>query len=224
MRLTNVSKRFGGVVAVKDISFSAVPAKSTRSWARTAREIDPDGHRIGRRAAGRRHYRDLRGDDRKARAAQAQHLGLAIVHQHPAVLPELTVAENMLLAVPADLRRGGGAEWVATQLRHVGSTVDPRTRMSEVDIAQRQLYELAKALAIEPKVLILDEPTAALTADLVELLFEKVRAAAARGAAVIYISHRLQEIRQIADRVTVMRDGEIGVPRRSRFRTRRSSA
>ena len=81
--------------------------------------------------------------------------------------------------------------------------------MSEVDIAQRQLYELAKALAIEPKVLILDEPTAALTADLVELLFEKVRAAAARGAAVIYISHRLQEIRQIADRVTVMRDGEI---------------
>jgi ribose transport system ATP-binding protein len=68
---------------------------------------------------------------------------------------------------------------------------------------------LRKRSRSSPKVLILDEPTAALTADLVEILFEKVRSAAARGAAVIYISHRLQEIRQIADRVTVMRDGQI---------------
>ncbi len=98
--------------------------------------------------------------------------------------------------------------------------------MSEVDIAQRQLYELAKALAIEPKVLILDEPTAALTADLVEILVREGRAAAARGAAIIYISHRLQEIRQIADRVTShagRRDqGRTRVS--TRFRTMRSSA
>jgi ribose transport system ATP-binding protein len=143
--------------------------------------------------------------------AQAQNLGLAIVHQHPAVLPELTVAENMLLAVPAGLRKGGGSgvDWVARQLQRVGCTVPPQRRMSEVDIAQRQLYELAKALAIEPRVLILDEPTAALTADLVEILFEKIRAAAAGGAAIVYISHRLQEIRQIADHLTVMRDGEV---------------
>jgi ABC-type sugar transport system ATPase subunit len=210
LRLTHVSKRYAGVVAVKDISFEAKrgqvhallaengAGKSTLMGIASG-VVRPDAGSV-----------EICGATIERLApAQAQHLGLAIVHQHPAVLPELTVAENMLLAVPAGLRRGGGAEWVAAQLRQVGSTIDPRMRMSEVDIAQRQLYELAKALAIEPKVLILDEPTAALTADLVEILFEKVRAAAARDAAVIYILHRLQEIRQIADRVTVMRDDEI---------------
>jgi ribose transport system ATP-binding protein len=210
LRLTRVSKRYGGVVAVKDISFGAKrgevhallgengAGKSTLMGIASG-VVRPDAGSV-----------EICGATIERLApAQARNLGLAIVHQHPAVLPELTVAENMLLAIPAGLRRGGGADWVAAQLRQVGSTVDPRTRMSEVDIAQRQLYELAKALAIQPEVLILDEPTAALTADLVELLFETVRATAARGAAVIYISHRLQEIRQIADQVTVMRDGEI---------------
>jgi ribose transport system ATP-binding protein len=126
-------------------------------------------------------------------------------------MPDLTVAENMLLAVPPHLRKGDGSnlEWVAGQLERVGCTVHPKTRMTEVDVAQRQLIELAKALAIEPRILVLDEPTAPLTVDLVDLLFEKIKAAAARGAAVIYISHRLQEVRQIAHRVTVMRDGEV---------------
>lgn len=142
---------------------------------------------------------------------EARRLGLALVHQHPAVLAELSVAENMLLAVQPNLRIGGRAslDWVASQLDRVGSTLSPRIRMGDVDIAQRQLFELAKALAIEPRVLILDEPTAALTADLVELLFDKVRQAATKGAAVVYISHRLPEVRQIAQRVTVMRDGEV---------------
>ena len=217
LRLTRVAKRYGAVTAVKDISFAA-----------RAGEVHA---LLGENGAGKSTLMGIASGVVRADAgaveicgttierltpAQAQSLGLAIVHQHPAVLPELTVAENMLLAIPLNLRQGGGSgvEWVANQLRRVGSTVHPRTRMSEVDIAQRQLYELAKALAIEPKVLILDEPTAALTADLVEDLFKKIRAAAARGAAVIYISHRLQEIRQIADRITVMRDGEIkGVSR-----------
>ena len=152
LRLTHVSKRYGGVVAVKDISFEAKRGEVHALLGENgAGKSTLMGIASGVVRPGRRLRRDLRRDDRKARPAQAQHLGLAIVHQHPAVLPELTVAENMLLAIPASLRRGGGAEWVAAQLRQVGSTVDPRTRMSEVDIAQRQLYELAKALAIEPE-------------------------------------------------------------------------
>jgi ribose transport system ATP-binding protein len=127
------------------------------------------------------------------------------------VLPDLTVAENLILAVPASVRRNSGSakDWVAEQLRRVGCAVHPATRMIDVGIAQRQLVELAKALAIEPKVLILDEPTAPLTADLVELLFEKIREAAARGAAIVYISHRLQEVRRVAQYATVMRDGAV---------------
>jgi ribose transport system ATP-binding protein len=212
LRLSHVWKRFGSVVAVKDISFSAMAGqvhallgengagKSTLMGIASG-NLRPDAGTI-----------EVCGETvERLTAGLAQDLGLAIVHQHPAVLPDLTVAENMLLAVPRHLRRGnqGGMDWVASQLERVGCMVHPGMRMSDVDIAQRQLFELAKALAIQPKILILDEPTAALTADLVDLLFEQVRAAAARGAAIVYITHRLQEVRQIADRVTVMRDGEV---------------
>jgi ribose transport system ATP-binding protein len=212
LRLTHVSKRYGGVVAVKDISFSAM-----------AGEVHA---LLGENGAGKSTLMGIASGDVRPDAgtveicgqaierltvAQAQTLGLAIVHQHPAVLPDLTVAENLILAVPRHLRAGEAStsEWVNKQLTRVGCTAHPNLRMSDVDIAQRQLIELAKALAIEPKVLILDEPTATLTSDLVELLFERIRAAAARGAAVVYISHRLQEVRQISQRVTVMRDGEV---------------
>ena len=212
LRLSHVSKSFGGVVAVNDVSFSALAGevhallgengagKSTLMGIASG-DVRPDqgvieigGEAIDRLTSG-----------------EAQRLGLAIVHQHPAVLPDLTVAENMLLAVPHNLRRTSGRsmDWVTSQLENVGCRVHPSARMADVGIAQRHLIELAKALAIEPKVLVLDEPTAPLTADLVELLFEKIRMAAARGAAIVYISHRLQEVRQIADRVTVMRDGKV---------------
>ena len=185
LKLHNVWKRFPGVVALKDVTFSAVAGevhallgengagKSTLMGVASG-DVRPDEGTI--ELCGRRIER--------LTSAQAQRLGLAIVHQHPAVLPDLTVAENMLLAVPRSLRTGSGRgkAWVADQLERVGCTVHPSYRMANVDIAQRHLIELAKALSIEPKILILDEPTAPLTSDLVDLLFEKVRAAAARGA------------------------------------------
>jgi ribose transport system ATP-binding protein len=143
--------------------------------------------------------------------ARAQRLGLAIVHQDPALVPDLTVAENMALAIPRELRVGvdGAKDWMRSQLDRVGCTADVSDRTADISVAQRALVELAKALTLEPKVLILDEPTAPLGADMVARLFEQVRAAAARGAAVVYISHRLPEVREIADLVTIMRDGEI---------------
>ncbi|MEP7457325.1 ATP-binding cassette domain-containing protein [Phyllobacterium sp. SB3] len=212
LRMENVWKRFGPVIAVQDISFTA-----------RCGEIHA---LLGENGAGKSTLMsiasgNLRPDEGtieicgqafdRLSTSQAQRLGLALVHQHPAILPDLSVAENILLAVPRDLRKGesNGDGWVRAQLRRVGCSADPSARMIDVDIAQSQLIELAKALAVEPKVLILDEPTAALTPDLVDILFENVRGAAARGAAVIYISHRLKEIRQIADTVTVMRDGEV---------------
>jgi ribose transport system ATP-binding protein len=139
--------------------------------------------------------------------ALAQRHGLAIVHQHPALLPDMTVAENMALAAPPGFRPT--TQWMREQLARVGSEVSPSARLEELSVAQRHLLELAKALASEPQVLILDEPTAPLGADMVAALFQQVRAAAARGTGVIYISHRLAEVREIADRVTVMRDGAI---------------
>jgi ribose transport system ATP-binding protein len=213
LQLTGVSKRFGPVEAVRDVAFTA-----------RAGEVHA---LLGENGAGKSTLMGIASGDVRPdtgtieiggvpivgqlSSAQAQRLGLAIVHQHPAVLPDLTVAENLILAVPPSLRGqdGRARDWVAEQLRRVGCTEHPATRMIDVGIAQRQLIELAKALAIEPKLLILDEPTAPLTADLVELLFEKVREAAARGAAIVYISHRLQEVRRVAQYATVMRDGAV---------------
>ena len=144
--------------------------------------------------------------------------GLAIVYQHPALLPDLTVAENIAIALPEQIARRAGRERrldarAARPGRLRGAL---NARVEELSVAQRQLLELAKALALDPQILILDEPTAPLGADMVERVFEQVRAAAARDAAVVYISHRLPEVREIADVVTVMRDGEAKATRADR--------
>jgi ribose transport system ATP-binding protein len=210
LELAGIHKRFPGVVALRDVSLAVRAGevhallgengagKSTLMGV-AGGEIAPDegtitllGERVDRLTP------DL-----------AHHHGLAIVHQHPALLPDLTVAENMALAVPGGFVESRGPQWMREDLDRVGCTARLNARVQDLTVAQRALVELAKALALEPKILILDEPTAALGADMVERVFEVVREAAARDAAVVYISHRLPEVRRIADRVTVMRDGAI---------------
>src|SRR6478752_7997053 len=143
--------------------------------------------------------------------ALATHLGIAIVHQHPAVLPDMTVAENIAVALPSEILgpRAGRVEMMRRMLRDVGSNAHLGDRVGQLTVAQRHLLELAKALAVQPSLLILDEPTAPLGPDSVEMLFERVRRAAASGTAVVYITHRLAEVRELADRVTVLRDGKV---------------
>ena len=90
----------------------------------------------------------------------------------------------------------------------IGASIEPASRVSELSVADRQLLEIAKALALESKVLVLDEPTESLTPVETERLFERIHAITAAGTAVVYISHRLPEVQMIADRITVLRDGE----------------
>jgi ribose transport system ATP-binding protein len=160
----------------------------------------------------------------KVTPLEALRLGAAIVHQEPALLPALTVLENLVLGVPRQFRRGEpqpDSRWARQALDLVGCNVALHVRVEDVSVSSRQLIELAKAFSLEPSVLILDEPTAPLGAQRVERLFELVRDAAARGCAVVYISHRLPEVRAIADRVTVMRDGTVRERSRcQRFRIR----
>jgi ribose transport system ATP-binding protein len=143
--------------------------------------------------------------------AQARELRIAIVHQHPAVMPDMTVGENIRVAVPAEvLRRDGDTEaTMRAMLADVGCAAHLEDRVESLSIAQKHLLELAKALVVDPALLILDEPTAPLGPESVDLLFERVRAAAAGGTAVVYITHRLAEVRALADRVTVLRDGTV---------------
>jgi ABC-type sugar transport system ATPase subunit/ribose/xylose/arabinose/galactoside ABC-type transport system permease subunit len=144
--------------------------------------------------------------------ALAQGLGIAMVHQHPALLPDMTVAENIRVAVSAEhLRRRNNDETEAMRaiLDDVAFRGHLEDRVSSLSVARRHLLELAKAFAVEPRLLILDEPTAPLSQDSVALLFDAVRKQAAAGVAVVYITHRLAEVREIANRVTVLRDGKL---------------
>jgi ribose transport system ATP-binding protein len=140
----------------------------------------------------------------------AASLGIAISFQHPAVLDDLSVLENLRVALPASAFAGRPAQVAAaTMLDAVGLHVPLRTRADALTVAQKHLLEIAKALAIKPKVLLLDEPTASLDQDSTEMLFERIRSIVKSGTSVIYITHRLAEVRQIAHRVTVLRDGRV---------------
>jgi ribose transport system ATP-binding protein len=143
--------------------------------------------------------------------AMATQQGIAIVHQHPAVLPDMTVAENIRVAVPTSVLGARTDQYAAMRamLDDVGSTAHLEDRVGALTVAQKHLLELAKALVLKPALLILDEPTAPLGRDAVDLLFARVRKAAASGTAVVYITHRLAEVRDLATRVTVLRDGKV---------------
>ena len=137
--------------------------------------------------------------------------GIAIVYQELSLVPGLTVAENILLGRTPKKR--GLIDWQATYaeatavLERMQVDIDARARTGDLGVAQQQVVEIAKAMSFEPKVLMLDEPTSALARHETENLFRLIRALAAEGVAIVYISHRLHELRQIADRVTVLRDG-----------------
>ncbi len=143
---------------------------------------------------------------------QARDLGVGIIYQELTLVPELSVAENIFLGREPRLgrllvdreRMVADAQVILTEL---GATVDARRPVREYSIAERQLVEIAKALSLEPRILVMDEPTSALTARETTALFMAIRKLTAKGVAIIYISHRLDEIFEIGDRVTVLRDG-----------------
>jgi rhamnose transport system ATP-binding protein len=143
---------------------------------------------------------------------QAHRLGLAAIYQQPALFPELTVAENIAFGVerrgwwqPIDWRkRRARAERLLAQ---VGARINVDALAGQLSMPEQQLVEIARALGADAKVLILDEPTASLPEEDVHHLFRVIRELRARGVGLIYISHRLEELPLIADRVTVLRDG-----------------
>ena len=140
--------------------------------------------------------------------------GIHIVHQELSLLPHLSVAENMLLGKTPHRNPRWVIDWAETNriaasvLLDLGfDHIDVRLRVAELGVSVQQIVEIGKALAGEPQVLILDEPTAVLSLHETELLFRTVRRLAAAGTMVIYISHRLEEVFQIAHRVLVLKDG-----------------
>jgi ribose transport system ATP-binding protein len=211
LRLSGITKYFGSVPALVDVSLDVFPGevhailgengagKSTLMniisgvFQPSAGTIDVGGERVSPMTP-------------KKSAA----LGVSIAYQHPAVLNDLTVLENLRVALPGHAFADGDPKAIAQRLlTDVGLDVPLKARAEDLTVPQRHLLEIAKALATQPKILIMDEPTAALDQDATEMLFERIRRLARSGTAVIYITHRMAELRQIADRVTVLRDGRL---------------
>ena len=144
---------------------------------------------------------------------EARQAGIAMIHQELLPFPELSVAENILMGrEPASrflgwLDHRAMRQQAAQLLGQLGLTLAPERRMKELSVAEMQMVEIAKALAHKARVIIMDEPTSALSAREVAALFSIIRDLKSRGTAIIYISHKLEEIFALADAVTVLRDG-----------------
>jgi len=145
---------------------------------------------------------------------RALELGITMIHQELALIPELTVGQNISLG-REPRRFGGWINWqqvyrqAQQELDRLGIQVSARARVADLSIAERQLVEIAKALSYQARLIVLDEPTSSLTSRETETLFRLVRTLRQEGVALIYISHRLEEVFELADRIAVMRDGQL---------------
>ena len=213
LRMTEVCKRFPGVQALQDATLEVAPGEVHVL--------------LGENGAGKStlmkvlcgQYAADEGDISLAGQAiapespiEAEALGLVMIHQELNLIPGLTVAENIFLGheptrsgfILGDVMRQTSAEL----LRRLRCGVDPDTPVAHLSVAEQQLVEIARALKEEARLLVMDEPTAALADHEIEALFEVIHDLGREDVPVIYISHRMREIFAIGDRVTVMRDGK----------------
>lgn len=211
-RVEHVSKSFGGVHALRDVQFSVFAGEvhallgENGAGKSTLIKIMTGVHQPD---SGSLLLDDAPVQFANTRAAQA--LGIAAIYQEPSLFPDLDVAENILIG--RQPMRGGRVDWKAMHqqasdlLQRLGLSISSRTKARDLSVAQQQLVEIARALSINAKVLIMDEPTSSLTLGEVAELFNIVRQLRESGTAIVFISHRLEELFAVADRVTTLRDG-----------------
>jgi len=211
--LSGIAKHFGGVQALQGVDFRLFPGEVHAL--------------VGENGAGKSTLVKILAGIHKPDAGvvkvggevvelrsptQAQALGIAVVYQEPMLFPDLDVAENVFMGRhPRD--RFGRVDWkrmyreVDQLLASLDVSLSSHTPVQGLSVAEQQLVEIAKALSLQARVLVLDEPTAALSSHEVEELFTIVKQLRERGVAVLFISHRLDEVFKIAGRLTVLRDG-----------------
>jgi ribose transport system ATP-binding protein len=229
LELSGISKRYGANEALKGVDLKITPGEVHAL--------------LGKNGAGKSTLiKVISGAEtpdvgvvrvRGARAelgspSRAKELGVAVVHQELSLVPQMTIAENIQLGTWAGkhglLDRAGVRRAARPLMDRVGLSRDPDTRVDSLGMAERQLVEIAKALAGDVHVLLLDEPTSSLSDREAERLFALVRQLRSAGVAVIYVSHRLSEVLALCDRVSILRDGQIEPPIASASATERQLA
>ncbi|GAB3480978.1 sugar ABC transporter ATP-binding protein [Nocardiopsis coralliicola] len=218
LRMRGIRKAFPGVVALDGVDLAVRPAEihaligengaGKSTLMKVLSGVHPHGTFTGEIEVGG-------APQRFGGVAGSEAAGVVIIHQELALVPQLSVAENLFLGNEqargrgplALIDAGGTARRARAALRRVGLSVDPALPVSELGVGRRQLVEIAKALDKRVRVLILDEPTSALNRSESAALLELLRGLRADGIACILISHKLDEVVAVADRVTVLRDG-----------------
>lgn len=213
IEMRGIDKSFGGNAVLKNAGFlldhgeihalmgengagkSTLMKILTGVYTRDAGTVIVDGQEV--------HYKNLQ---------EAEKAGIVFIHQELNVMFDLTVEENMFMGKEITKPFGicdkkAMREQVKKVLNMLGVTIDPGKRMNELSIGQQQMIEIAKALMLDAKVIIMDEPTTALTQTETDVLFEVVNKLRKNGVSIVYISHRMEEIFQLCDRITVLRDG-----------------
>lgn len=212
----NLVKRFPGVIALKGVSFDLRPGEIHALCGENGAGKSTLIKTLGGIHSAGSYEGIIRVNGEPAAFTgpkDAEESGIAVIYQELALVPEMTVAENVFLG--SEPRRFGGIaiDWQSVYresrklLDRFGLHIDPMAKVETLGVGHRQLVEIAKALSKDTRVLILDEPTAALTEQEVDVLLDILRDFRCRGIALIYISHKLDEVFAIADRITVLRDG-----------------
>ena len=211
LQVRELAKRYGAVVAAEGVSFDCLPGEVHAL--------------VGENGAGKSTVAKIvaglvRADSGEVlidgeplpggSIAAAHRGGVYCAFQELALVPQWTVAECLALVDARGarvFRPSASRRWAAERLQRLGLEIDPKSKVETLPLAVRQQVEIARALLKRPKILLLDEASSALTPPGVDWLFERIRELTREGAAVVYVSHRLGEIRDIADRGTVLRDG-----------------
>lgn len=208
----NVAKSFGAVRALKGVNFDVHRGRVTTLFGEngagkstlmkilsgvmqpTSGELILDGRRV-----------------KVGSTVEARDLGISIIHQELSLAPNMNVRDNIFMG--REIRRATGVDYAEEErqtralMEELQEDIDPLTLVDDLRLGQQQLVEIARALSVNARILIMDEPTSALSASEVEVLFEVIRDLKSRGVSIVYISHHLEEALQITDHAVVLRDG-----------------
>ncbi|MBX3570636.1 MAG: sugar ABC transporter ATP-binding protein [Rhizobiaceae bacterium] len=226
--MIGVTKTFGGVQALRDVDFDLAPGEIHG----LVGENGAGKSTMMKIIAGVYHgfEGEMRVDGRPVHLrspADALAAGIGMVHQELSIVPDLTVAENVFLGVQP-IMAGGVVDWgrmkreARTQLASLGLDIDPSTRIGSLPVGLQQLIELSRVLFSGAKIIILDEPTSALSPPEVARLFDALRRLRAQGRTIVFISHFLDDVVDISDRVTVFRNGSKVITERTSALTKDS--
>ena len=212
LELRDVTKTYPGVTALDGVSLSVAPWRGHRPDRRERRgQVHPDEHSRGRVSAGRGNG-DAGGKPVGVKNPRDQAAGIAIIFQELNLVPDLSIAENIFIG-REPLNRGGSDRHAPERRRGEallsGTRIGrrPRTLVANLKVGAQQVVEIARAISFNSRVIIMDEPTSSLTLTETDRLLNVISDLRAHGVSVIYISHRLGEVKSCADRVTVLRDG-----------------